>query len=329
MSTPVTFALLGSGGIARAWARALAEVPHATLVGCWDPDRAAAEAFAAEFHCATYPAEQALLDDDQVEAVIVCSPNPWHCPQTVAAAQAHKHVLTEKPMALIVENCDRMIATCEQAGVLLMVGQALRFYPPFDRALQMARAGELGRVLGADLTRMGTSGPLERPRTWRDDESLTGGWLLELNVHEVDFLQTLLGLPESVCALRSNLLKPATESGYDLLNLVALCPEGRQGHLLAGEIAQGEGMTRYVVFGEEATLRWDAWSPKLTITRPGSTAVQVVEWEPQYSPMGYQLDGFRAAIRGEGPVPVTGEDGRAAIATCARIRQSWETGQPA
>ena len=329
MSTPVTFALLGSGGIARAWARAIDEVPHASLVGTWDPLPAAAEALATEFHCATYASEEMLLEDGQVEAVIIGSPNPWHCPQTLAAAAAHKHVLTEKPMALTVKDCNRMIAACAQAGVLLMVGQALRFYPPFDRALQMARAGELGRVLGVDLIRMGTPGPLERPHTWRDDEALTGGWLLELNVHEVDFLQTLLGIPESVYAFRSNLLKPATETGYDLLNLVARCPEGRQGHLLAGEVAQGEGMTRYVVFGEEATLRWDAWSPKLTITRPGSTAAEVVEWEPKYGPMGYQLDGFRAAIRGEGPVPVTGEEGRAAIETCARIRKSWETGQAA
>lgn len=331
MSTPVTFALLGSGGIARAWARGLAEVSGATLVGTWDPQTAAAAALAEEFSCAAYPSEEALLADDRVEAVIVCSPNPWHCPQTIAAAAAHKHVLTEKPMALTVEDCDRMIAACAQAGVLLMVGQALRFHSPFDRALQMARAGELGRVLGVDLIRMGTSAPPnpDRPRTWRDDESATGGWLLELNVHEVDFLQTLLGIPESVCALRSNLLKPSTASGYDLLNLLALCPEGRQGHLLAGEVAQGEGMTRYLVFGEEATLRWDAWNPQLTVTRPGDTAAEVVKWEPQYSPMGYQAEGFRAAIRGEAPVPVTGAEGRAAIATCARIRRSWESGQPA
>lgn len=329
MSTPVTFALLGAGGIARAWARGIVQVPEATLVGIWDPQEAVAEAFAADHDCAIYPAQEALLADEQVGAVIVCSPNPWHASQTIAAAQAGKHVLTEKPMALTVEDCDAMIAAGAQAGVLLMVGQALRFYPPFDRALQMARAGDLGPVLSVDLIRMGTPRPLEHPWTWRDDEAQTGGWLLELNVHEIDYLQTLLGIPESVCAYRSNLLKPATSGGYDLLNVILRCPEGRQGHLLAGEIAQGQGMTRYAIFGAEGTLRWDAWAPRLTLLRPGSEEAETIEWEVRYSPMGYQLEGFCAAVRGEGPLPVSGEEGRAAIATCARIRRSWETGEPA
>lgn len=329
MSNPVSFALLGSGGIARAWARGIAEVPEATLVGTWDPQPTVAEAFAADYGGVTYPSQEALLEDEAVEAVIVCSPNPWHAPETIAAAQAGKHVLTEKPMALTVEDCDAMIAACAQAGVLLMVGQALRFYPPFDRALQMARAGDLGQILSVDLIRMGTPRPLEHPWTWRDDEAQTGGWLLELNVHEIDYLQALLGIPEGVYAYRSNLLKPETAGGYDLLNVIARCPEGRQGHLLAGEIAQGDGMTRYAIFGAEATLRWDAWAPRLTLLRSGSTEAETIEWEARYSPMGYQLEGFCAAVRGEGPVPVTGEEGWAAIATCARIRRAWETGQPA
>jgi len=225
-------------------------------------------------------------------------------------------VLTEKPMALTVEDCDAMIAACAQAGVLLMVGQALRFYPPFDRALQMARAGDLGQILSVDLIRMSLPRPLEHPWTWRDDEAQTGGWLLELNVHEIDYLQTLLGIPESVYAYRSNLLKPETPGGYDL-------------HLLAGEIAQGDGMTRYAIFGAEATLRWDAWVPRLTLLRSGRAEAETIEWEARYSPMGYQLEGFCAAVREEGPLPVSGEEGRAAIATCARIRQSWESGEPA
>jgi predicted dehydrogenase len=329
MSTPVTFALLGAGGIAHAWSHAFAEVPLAEPAGVYDPLSGVAESLAEELHCATYPSQEAVLADPQVEAIIICSPNPFHAPQTSAAAAAHKHVLTEKPMALTVADCDAMIAACAQAGVQLMVGQALRFYQPFDEALRMAGAGELGRVLGVDLIRMGSPGPQEHPITWRDDEAQTGGWLLELNVHEIDFLQTLLGVPESVYAARSNLLKPATASGYDLLNVVAHCPEGRQGHLLAGEVAQGQGMTRYVVFGEEATISWDAWAPKLTITRPGTPGTDTREWKPKYSPMGAQLEGFRAALRGEGPLPVTGEEGKAAIATCARIRKSWETGQAA
>jgi predicted dehydrogenase len=304
-------------------------VPLASLVGVWDPVAAAAEALAAEFHCATYSSQEALLEDEDVEAVIIGSPNPFHAPATLAAAAAHKHVLTEKPMALTVADCDAMIVACAQAGVLLMVGQALRFIPPFDEALRRARAGEVGRVLGLDLIRMGNPVPLDRPLTWRSDEANTGGWLLELNVHEIDYLQTVLGVPESVCAFRSNLLKPATPGGYDLLNVTALCPEGRQGHLLAGEIAQGPAMLRYALFGDEATLSWDGWAPKLTITRPGSTTAELFEWEAKHTAQGAQLDAFRAAVRGEAPLPVTGEEGKAAIATCARIRHSWETGKPA
>lgn len=324
MPTPVSFALLGAGGIARAWARAFAQVPLARLVGVWEPNAEQAEALAAEFHCALYASEEALLEDEQVEAVIVCSPNLHHAAQTVAAAEAGKHVLTEKPMALTVGDCDRMIAACEQAGVLLMVGQALRFCSPFAAVLERARAGDFGRLLAAHIIRMGIPARIDRPRTWRNDESQTGGWLLELNVHEVDYLQALLGLPERVCAYRSNLIRPPTPLGYDLLNVLLACPEGRQGHLMAGEIAQGAGLLHYAVFGEEATVRWYDWGNRLHICRPGCREPEVVELPPLPAPQVAQLEGFRAAIRGEGPVPVTGQEGRDAVATCTKIREAWE-----
>ncbi|HEY3398840.1 MAG TPA: Gfo/Idh/MocA family oxidoreductase [Armatimonadota bacterium] len=325
MADPINFGIIGAGGIARRWAEACAKVPDAQLVGVWDLVPEAATSFCADLGGQPYPSFEALIDDPDIAAVLICTPNPAHCPQTIEAASSGKHVLVEKPMALNVRDCELMIAACEESEVQLMVGQALRFYTPFAGCLDLVRRGELGRVLGVEMLRLGAPADPAAPRGWRADEAITGGWLLELNIHEIDYMQTLLGVPEKVCAFRSNLLKPATPLGYDLLNVTFVAADGRQGHLLAGEIAAGPGVFQYVVLGEKMTVRWFDWGDKLHLTRPGSTSVEIIQ-VPAGEAQIAQLTAFCAALRGEAPVPVTGREGLDAVATCLRVQKAWESG---
>lgn len=324
IQAPVKFGLLGAGGIAHAWAEAFAEVEEARLAGVYDLDGDKAQALAQQADCRAYPSPEAFLEALDLQAVIVATPNHLHHDHTLAAAAAGKHVLTEKPMALSVSDCDEMITACQEAGVLLMVGQVLRFFPPFAGVLEMARRGDLGRLLGANMIRLGTS-PLGqgRPQSWRDDENLTGGLLFEINAHEVDFLLALLGPALSLSAHQSNLLQPESSVDHDLLNVVTTHPGGRQGHLLSGSVACGSVLD-YLVLGEEMTLRWQNWEPRLQVNRRGAEGTEVLELPPRPAPFAAELAGMCAAVRGESPVPVSGEEGRAVIATLENIRAAWQ-----
>ena len=116
------------------------------LVAVMDIDRRRALALANAHNARAYEKLDDLLNDPQVDAVHVCSIHNAHAEQVIAAARAGKHVLVEKPMALSVAECDRMIAACEAAGVALMVGQVMRHFPVNLKAKAVIRDGAIGEV---------------------------------------------------------------------------------------------------------------------------------------------------------------------------------------
>jgi predicted dehydrogenase len=140
-----------------------------------------------------------LIADPVVHAVIVALPTPLHAPVTIAALAAGKHVLCEKPMALRLRDCDRMIEAAEAAGRTLMVGQCIRFWPAYERIKQMVDAGEIGAVRFASLRRLAAP-PAWAADNWLMDARQSGGALFDLHVHDVDYARHLLGLPETIQA---------------------------------------------------------------------------------------------------------------------------------
>src|SRR5690242_16006674 len=111
----VRFGIIGSGYISRGYAAGLriGQVPDGELVAIAGGRRA--PALAEEFQAQVEPTVEALIARDDIDAVIIGSPHSAHLEQTLAAAQTHKHVYTEKPMAVSLEECDRMIEACRAA----------------------------------------------------------------------------------------------------------------------------------------------------------------------------------------------------------------------
>ena len=129
MSDVLSVGVIGAGGIARSHMNAIKANDNIQLVAVMDVDPDRAGAAAKDFGASTYTDLEPLLANPRVEAVHVCTPHSLHADQVVAAAAAGKHVLVEKPMALTLADCDRMIDACDQAGKILMVGQVMRYYP--------------------------------------------------------------------------------------------------------------------------------------------------------------------------------------------------------
>jgi predicted dehydrogenase len=174
----VGFALVGLGKLTLeellpAFAHCKLSRPAALVSG----DRSKAEQTAKKYgiepaHLYDYSTFDRLRDDPTVDVVYVVLPNSMHAEYTVRAAQAGKHVLCEKPMAVTVAECDQMIAACTQAQKLLMVAYRLQYEPHHREAIRLVRSGELGKLRNI----VTSNGQMQKSADeWRVKRALAGG----------------------------------------------------------------------------------------------------------------------------------------------------------
>lgn len=162
------------------------------LVAACDPRPAARDRFAQDFGAPAFATLEEMLREPDVEAVYVASPHQHHAAQTVLAAAHRKHVLVEKPMALSLAECDRMIDACRSAGVHLLVGHCHSFDAPYLRARELIRSGEYGAV--RMLHALNYTDFLYRPRRPEElDTAQGGGVVYSQAAHQVDVVRLLAG----------------------------------------------------------------------------------------------------------------------------------------
>ena len=194
MKKILSVGLIGAGSIARGHVRGIEANDNIALAAVMDIDRRRALALANAHNARAYEKLDDLLNDPQVDAVHVCSIHNAHAEQVIAAARAGKHVLVEKPMALSVVECDRMIAACEAAGVALMVGQVMRHFPVNLKAKAVIRDGAIGEVGHIIRRRYSNFDPPDR--SWYLDLELGGVCVLYcFGPHEYDILPWYLDSP--------------------------------------------------------------------------------------------------------------------------------------
>lgn len=201
------FALFGLGSFGPELLRYLNEV--AAVVAVCDPSAAARARFAAitGLSLPAFAEPEQLLDQVEVDAVAITSPNFTHKSIAVAAAQRGKHVFCEKAMALNVPECWAMVRACEAAGVRLMVGHKRRLRPPWARMIALRE--QLGPVLAINVARYWNIHQYNFPAWWEREE-LTGGLLAVSGVHTIDWLRAMGGDVARVSALAA----PQTDPKY-------------------------------------------------------------------------------------------------------------------
>jgi predicted dehydrogenase len=184
--------ILGPGFVAtRAVLPALQRVPRARLLAVASRDSERAQAVARQFGIERiYNDYQTLLDDRDVDAVYLALPNHLHHLWTLRAAEAGKHVLCEKPLALNSAECDEMIAACQRAQVLLMEAVMYRFHPRMLFLKQMLENGELG---APHLLHLAFSFPFNAPANYRAKKEYGGGALLDVGSYCIHAARWLTG----------------------------------------------------------------------------------------------------------------------------------------
>jgi phthalate 4,5-cis-dihydrodiol dehydrogenase len=202
---PIRLGIVGLGMAGAVMVHAAARHPGFRITAAAEPQAVPREAFARDFNAGAYDDVRRLCDDPGVDAVYIATPHQFHAEHASLAAAAGKHVILEKPMALTLADCDRIIVAVEKAGVHLVVGHT----HAFDSAVRAMRAliasGKLGRL--GMIASWNYTNYLYRPRRPEELNTSKGGGILFNQVpHQVDTVRLLGGgLVKSVRAHASGL----------------------------------------------------------------------------------------------------------------------------
>ena len=203
----VRWGVIGVGDIVRKRvASAICDTRNSELVSISRRNPDLAEAAASDVGARKWFADwREQIVDEEIDAVYVATPVHLHAEQTIAAAEAGKHVLCEKPMALNVDECDSMIAACRSNNVKLGIAYYRHFYPVIERAKEIIAAGEIGRVSLAQINAFEhidmQSGD---PRHWFvEKEKSGGGPMMDFGCHRIEVLVNLFGEVDRIASMIS------------------------------------------------------------------------------------------------------------------------------
>ena len=214
----IRIGLVGLGTAGRSLPQAVAKTTGFSFVAGADLRQEAREQYGAEFGIQTFDSVAAMCELNDIDAVYVATPNPFHAEHAIAALEHGKHVMVEKPMALTLEDCDRMIAAAEKNRLKLMVAHTRSLNPPIRKMREIISSGRLGRVTQVHTLRY--SPWLLRPREPGEiNTELGGGVCYRQAPHQVDIARLLGGGMVRSVRAQAGRWSPenATEGNYSAL----------------------------------------------------------------------------------------------------------------
>lgn len=320
MMSPLKVGVIGCGSIAKY--RHLPEYAankHVEIVAVCDIVEERVGEFAKEYNVKAYTNYEELLADGSIDVISVCLPNNLHAPVSIAASNAGKHVLVEKPMATSREEAEAMIEAAAKSNKKLMVGQNQRFVPAHEKAKDIIASGEIGKIYSF-RTAFGHGGPEGWSVDGRDSwffnkEDAFIGAMGDLGVHKTDLMRYILGeeFVEVAGFVETN-AKEDTDIDDNAV-CVLKSESGIIGTLAASWAYNATQDNSTVIYGEKAILRLeDDPDYSLIINYTNGEVVKYELGAIQTNDEGGQhnshvIDQFVSAIVNDTEVPVSGEEG--------------------
>lgn len=318
--------VIGAGTMGKMHTQAWADTKRVEIAGIYDANPLYAEALASCYSAPALDFPQLLKKADIID---VCTPTHTHHYYVIESARAGKHIFCEKPLARTLEQGEQMLREVEKAGVKFMVGQVLRWFPEYRKAKQMIDEGAIGNAVSARTTRGGAF-----PRgteDWYADFEKSGGVILDLIIHDFDFLRWCFGEVERVFAYSLTFHKL---EHLDYTLVILRFRSGVVGHI-EGIFAYPPGSpfrTSYEITGDKGMLLFDNQStmPLKAFTKPkeGQLGVAVPESPLAENPYFLEIEHFLTCLeRGLEP-EVKAEDGFQAIRIALSAIESVKLGKP-
>ena len=320
--------LIGCGPMGRSLATSAQELEHAEVVLVSDIDEDRAKGLANDLGAEYVTDYDALLDREEIDGVLIASPPFLHRPMVEAAASAGKHIFCEKPMAPYVADCDAMIDAIERAGVTFQIGHVCRFHATHSKVRELVASGAYGSPTTMLVHRIGSTWGREHPG-WRLSRSKSGGTLMEVNAHEIDFMRYVCGDVARVSAVGGHFVDERQD--YPDVALVSMqFASGAVGVLHSSHASAIGGYGGRVDLTEGSIVFPRIWGGDATIDikRFDSDEIEkirIADIEVE-SPVRAEIRAFVDAVQNGTEPPVTMWDGRAAVAVAEAAYESIAQG---
>jgi len=324
----VNIAIIGCGTMGMAYAGNLAAMPGVKVTGVVDINAGRAEKAAAVTGAKAYTDVDSLLQQEELETVAICLPTYLHKPYVLKLAEKGLHIICEKPAALTLEDALEMKAACEKHGVRLFIGHVVRFFPNYADAYRQAHSGVIGTAKMAHFKRYGSY-----PKGmdgWYSNHDQSGGVILDLMIHDIDFASWLFGEVESVFASVIKREEPEMEYAQVTLRFKSSAIANLTGYWGY----PGPFTTQFEIAGDQGIIRFDSnqvqsLDIKLTAGPSGEqAAVQVPSSPSLHDPYYDEVQHFIKCIQDGSEPRISAADACYAVEIALAAERSAQTGQP-
>jgi myo-inositol 2-dehydrogenase/D-chiro-inositol 1-dehydrogenase len=334
----IGFGFIGSGNMALVYADALAtQVSGGRFVAVAGGKRA--PALAQEFAATADPSVDALLERSDVDVVVIATPHSTHLPLAIATAAAGKHIYLEKPMALDVAECDRILEAASAAGVQVTVAKQTRHGDPEMRAKELIDEGAIGDIRYIRPMSPTVGAGIAPGNHWAADPK-EGKAFLDWGCHCCDAIRWLTGSEATRVSAEFASFSPYPEAPDPTACVQMRLASGALAQIfMSYEVPEPGYGTRsnnqYSIIGSKGILEFDLDTLRLGTAKGWQTVVDLPTWINPLQPRdprrikrtALQVQGFIDALRDGRQAPITGEDGRAAVEMAEAAIRSAESGQ--
>ncbi|MFF2484022.1 Gfo/Idh/MocA family protein [Paenibacillus sp. NPDC058071] len=319
----IHFAIVGCGHIAYKHAEAIREIDSAQISAVCDTNPATLDKFVELTGARGYlNLEEMLGSEPDVDVVCICTPSGLHARLAVTIARAGKHLIIEKPLALTLEDADRIQEAAKAAGVKAAVVHPNRYRPAILRLKQALERGAFGKLSHVNATVRWNRGQAYYDQApWRGTQAMDGGVLMNQAIHSLDLLQWLFGEVEQIKAMVDTRVRRI--EAEDVAVATLRFEDGTLGLVEAATTVYEKNLEETIsVFGEDGyaviggvTANWIKHWKSASMSDPDIAAlIEEIENDP-YGQPGHRhiIEDMIGAIRDDREPAVTVEDGRRAV----------------
>jgi len=322
--------IIGCGMMGRVHSKAYSGLENVDVKAVASLSREQTEECAKLASSRTSTAEE-ILNDDEIEIVSICTPTDTHRDLVVEAARNKKHIFCEKPIARTLKDAQEMVEACRENGVSLGVDHVVRFFDAYSRAKNLMEDGAIGKVVMARLYRGGIF-PKHGWNNWFDEPGRSGGVLLDLSIHDFDFLRTLLGEVESITArsVKNTPSHPGRNRDHALA--ILKFADGSLAHVEGSwaepDNAPSKFTTSFEFVGREGMITYDSDDDfTMRVQTVSRDSLSFSKSTPGSDPYRLHISRFIEAIKEGRKVPVDGNEAIQALRISLAANQSAESGR--
>ncbi|SEM65631.1 Predicted dehydrogenase [Mesobacillus persicus] len=333
----VNFAIVGCGHIAKKHAEAIQKANGADLLAVCDTDPSKMREFIDLYNIEGYVNLEDLLKNNEVDVVNICTPSGFHASIAVSVAEAKKHIVVEKPIAMTLEDTDLMIDACRKNNVKLSVVHPNRFRPVMIKLKETMDKQELGKLSHANATvRWNRNQEYYDQAGWRGTKEYDGGVLMNQAIHNLDLILWLMGDVEEVYSMEATRLRNIESE--DVSTGVIRFKNGALGVIEAATTIYPNNLEETIsVFGETGSVKIggktaslvEHWNVENMNDEETIDIIETVKADPIGKP-GHECiieDMVEAVTEDREPI-VTGLDGRKALELVLAFYESAKTNRP-